>query len=131
MDRYLQSGGIHGQSLGAGAPLFWDNILMANEGWEVYSDLPLFDDNVDYDLGYDASDPVKIFSPRTNPGPNSLVADPRFVNPVCGAGNPWAAFDLRSGSPGRGTASDGLNRGAVFPLPGGSGLRSPPPPRSP
>ena len=36
-----QSGGLHCQDWSTGFPVFWDNIISDNDGWEVYSSLSL------------------------------------------------------------------------------------------
>jgi hypothetical protein len=109
-----QSGGIQGEGLVTGAPKFWDNILLDNEGWEIYSDIPLTGNKVDWNLAYDTSAPSTIFSPFTNPGAHCIIADPLLNDLDCDPTDPWLAFGLQSGSPGVCNASDNCVRGAVL-----------------
>jgi len=109
-----QGGGIHLEALATGSPAFWDNTLLNNEGWEVYSDMPLFGNFVDWNLGYDAADPSEVFSQFTMPGENNISADPLLNDPGCAPDDPWWAFGLQAESAGTCSASDGCDRGAVL-----------------
>lgn len=111
-----QSGGIHGESLATGLPLFMDNALVSNDGWEFFTDFPLFDSNVNFDLAFDPLDSVNLFSPLAFPGGNVVFGDPLFANAACvdpTVADPWQAFALLPGSAGIGAASDGSDIGAV------------------
>ena len=107
-------GGIHCEAVATGAPKFWDNLIFGNDGWEFYSDLPLAESRVDWNLTYDGDDPESIYSPLITPGPESITADPQVSAADCAPANPWVDFGLLATSPGACTASDGCDRGAVF-----------------
>ncbi len=114
--RMIQGGGLHCNDLATGDPLFWDNILSENDGWEVYSNLSLagpLDMPIDWNIGFDASDPEHIFSPESEPGPYCTVEDPLLFSPGCGPADPWMAYSVLDGSPAICTASDECNRGAI------------------
>jgi len=111
-----QGGGLHGEDLSTGFPIFWDNILSMNDDWEVYSNLSLeglAEVPIDWNIGFDSTDPGHIFSPTTAAGSNSLVADPQLVLPSCESEQPRAAFAVSESSPAVCSASNGCYRGAV------------------
>lgn len=110
-----QGGGIHGHALSADSPRVLNNIIVNNEGWEVYSDSKLAANRLDWNLAYDAKDTKQLFAPPTNPGRNNTAEeDPLFVRAESLQSNPWRSFSTLIGSPCWRSGSDGCDLGAVF-----------------
>ena len=109
----IRGGGIHAKNLSTGSPRFLDNILLNNQGWEFYSDLPISGTQADWNLGYDAGEPTRILSPFVNAGTHNLSVNPLLAGADCGAADPWDAFSLQVGSPAACSASDKCDLGAA------------------
>lgn len=116
-----QSGGIHGDSLSTGAPVFVDNLIGNNEGWELYSRNDILFGLVDYNLVYDAADSSRMihigFNGPPGSGSNTHNLDPQLANPNCMPSNPqtaiWSDFAPTTALV-EGLSSTGLTPGAVY-----------------
>jgi hypothetical protein len=93
-------------------------VMMGNKPADPRSTGTIFKDNILAELSINGETPAfaendfNMYTNRKGAGANSTLAQPIFVGGA--APTTYDGFRLAAGSPGKGTASDGLDRGARF-----------------